>query len=118
MIDEILKKYGIDWNDLDTSGKFSGEKEQLLKMAESARSNTLTLEGVRSRITSMREGVEEELSKTDSNFFTWFLGWKKDYSLKARLRTYLLIEGILSNPDKVKQSMEEMVANMTRMGIK
>lgn len=113
MIEELLKKLNLKWDDLDTPGH-SGEKDYLLKLAEQASESKLTLEGLKERVILMREGLEQELTQYKPNFFTWFFGWKKDFLLKARLRNCIIIENILTSPDRAKKQMEEMLGNIAR----
>lgn len=101
MIDEILEKYNLKYEDLN-----SVEKETLNSWMSSLEINQLTLEKVRDYITSMRESVEYELAKIGHES-------KQDIYLKARLRNYLLIEGFLSSPEKARKAIERSLASIT-----
>ena len=107
MIDDILNKLNLKYEDLN-----SAEKETLDQWLELLSSKKLSLDDVKANIQQMKESVEQELSKTESNWFTWFLGWKKDYLLKARLRNYILLEAFLESPDKAKKALENMLSRV------
>ena len=100
MIDEILKRYNLKYEDLDKS-----ERETLHSWMEAIDKNKLTLEGVKSYISSMRDSVEVELTKIGHNS-------KEDIFLKARLRNYMLLEAFLSTPEKAKQALERSLASL------
>jgi predicted HTH domain antitoxin len=83
MLDEILEKAGLKYEDLTST-----EKETLNTWMEVLQKGQLSLEKVKEYITSMREAVEQELAKAE-------LGTKQDLFLKARLRNYMLLYGFL-----------------------
>lgn len=116
MIDEVLEKYGLTWDDLDTEGH-SGEKEALLKMEADMKSNILSVEKIREYIVSMRESVERNLVDEPDYIYSLPLPFLKRENpkvkeLKYRLKNYLLLELFLSTPDKIRKVMEENVANL------
>lgn len=98
--DEILEKIGIKYEDLN-----SIEKETLHTWMDVLNQNKLTLEGVRTYIASMKDSVEQELTKTGHDS-------KQDLFLKARLRNYLLIEAFLSTPEKAKAALDRALAGI------
>lgn len=100
MIDSILEKIGLKYEDLNTA-----ERETLGSWMEALSKNQLTIEGVKGYIASMRDSVEQELTKTDHNS-------KQDLLLKARVRNYMLLEAFLSTPEKAKQALERAMAGM------
>jgi hypothetical protein len=99
MIDELLEKIGLKYEDLN-----SAERETLNTWTEALEKNKLTLEGVKTYISSMRDAVDQELTKTDYNS-------KQDLFLKARLRNYMLLEAFLSTPEKAKKAIEKSIAS-------
>ena len=99
-IDEVLEKIGIKYEDLN-----SAEKETLHSWMEVLGENKLTLESVRTYIASMKDSVEQELTKTGHDS-------KQDLFLKARLRNYLLLEGFLSTPEKAKMALDRAIAGI------
>ena len=100
MIDTILEKFGLKYEDLQRS-----ERETLDKWMVALQENQLSVEKVREFVTSMREGVEEELCKSN-------LRPKKDIFLKARLRNLLLLEGFMTSPERAKQHIEAALAGI------
>jgi len=100
LIDEILEKAGLKYEDLNAS-----EKETLFAWDEALAKGQLTVERVKEYLSSMREAVEQELCKHD-------LGSKQDLFLKARLRNYMLLEAFLSTPEKAKKQMENAVSSI------
>ncbi len=100
MIDQLLERAGLKYEDLNVS-----EKQTLGEWTEVLQKGQLTLEKIKEYITSMREAVEQELTKSDVKS-------KQDLFLKARLRNYLLLEAFLVSPERAKQQIENMIAGM------
>ena len=101
-IDEILEKTGLKYEDLNAV-----EKETLNSWLKALSEKNITLEGVRDYISSMKNGVEQDLTKTGLNS-------KQDLFLKARLRNYMLLEAFLSNPERAKQALEQAMKGMVK----
>ena len=127
MIDELLAKRGLKYGDLTIL-----EKETLNSWVAAVQQGQMTMEKVKSSITVMKEAVERELTeKKDSptNFISiltylipiiglirkWYLDQHEVY-LKARLRNYLLIEALLTMPEKAKEQLERAVAGINATG--
>jgi hypothetical protein len=72
---------------------------------ESLEKNQLNLDLVRQYVASMRDSVEQELTKTGNEN-------KNDLFLKARLRNYMLLEAFLSTPEKAKKALERTMAGI------
>jgi len=100
MIDEILTKYGLKYEDLKPV-----EKETLNTWIEVLQKGELTLDKLKSYIGSMKEAVAMELSKHN-------LKDKKDLYLKARLRNYILMDAFLTTPEKAKERIEEAISQI------
>lgn len=100
MMDEILQKYGLKFEDLS-----SAERDTLNQWMQSLSKNTLSVELIRGYVANMRASVEDELTKTDLNT-------KQDIFLKARLRNYMLFEAFLSTPAKAKQALEQALSGI------
>ena len=100
MIDELLERVGLKYEDLSTI-----EKETLNTWMEALQKGQVSLEKVKDYITTMKEAVESELSRSD-------LGSKQDLFLKARLRNYMLLDGFLSTPEKAKQQIENSISGI------
>ncbi len=100
MMNEILEKWGVKYEDLNAM-----EKETLNKMLEDLSKTQLTLDKVKTYLATMRDSVEQELTKTGLNS-------KQDLFLKARLRNYMLLEAFLSTPEKAKQALEQAMKGL------
>ena len=101
MIDELLKKYKVDYEDLNEE-----EKQTLSMWVTAAQSGNLTIEKIREHIELMKTAVENELATSQ-------LGRRKDTFLKARLRNYLLLSSLLTTPDKLKKTVERALMGMS-----
>lgn len=95
MIDKLLEKYNLKYEDLEKS-----ERETLNTWLNALSQNELTVVKVKDYISSMRSQVEQELSTTGFNN-------TQDIYLKARLRNYILLEAYLSTPEKAKEALEK-----------
>lgn len=100
MIEEILTRMNLKYEELTKE-----EKDTLVQWTESLTKSTISLEQVKTYIRSMRDAVENELCKHD-------LGRNQDLYLKARLRNYMLLEALLSTPDKAKEAAERAIAGL------
>ncbi|MEM4271415.1 MAG: hypothetical protein QXO70_04980 [Candidatus Pacearchaeota archaeon] len=100
MIDSILKKIGLKFEDLNTI-----ERETLYSWQEALSKNNITVENIRNYIKVMRDSVEKELTKTNLNS-------KQDLFLKARLKNYMLLEAYLSTPEKAKEAIERAISGL------
>lgn len=100
MIEEILKKYNLKYEDLKPV-----EKETLNTWLDALKQGQLTIEKVRDYIRTMRDSVEHELTKSS-------VGNKDDLFLKARLRNLMLLEAFLSTPEKAKQAINRALAGI------
>lgn len=100
LIDDLLEKSGLKYEELRIP-----EKEKLNEWVDALQTSQISIEKVRDYITSMREAVEQELTKYD-------LDSKQDLFLKARLRNYILLEVFLSSPQRTKEQLETMIASM------
>ncbi len=103
MIDEILQRVGLKYEDLDTPGHM-GERESLDKWLSDLGKAKVTIETIKTHIARMKYSVEMELTNPD-------LTLKQDLFLKARLRNYLLLEGFLQSPERAKEQVERNIAS-------
>lgn len=109
MIDEILNKKGLKYDDLSPE-----EKKTYNSLIDQANKARLTLDSLKEGITRMKETVEGAL--VDEPEYIYIIGFKrlnpKNIYLKARLKNYLLIEAILLAPERAKAMLERMVGAM------
>lgn len=115
MLDKLLKKTGLRFEDLDTPGH-SGEKDYLLKMQADLQKNKVNIQSTREYLASMRESVERELvDEPEFNYiFIFKVPNRKQIYLKARLKNYMLLELYLSTPERLKKQMEDAVSGMIK----
>ena len=100
MIDELLQRVGLKYEDLNVA-----EKETLNVWMQALQRGEVNTGKIKIYLASMRDAVEQDLTKTDHNS-------KQDLFLKARLRNYMLLEAFLSTPEKAKEQMERAVAGL------
>lgn len=98
--EEIEEKFDINIEELN-----SLEKETYFKMLAAVQEAQMTPEKLREHIVTMRNAVEQELTKTN-------LGGQQDLFLKARLKNYMLLESFLDSPQKAKEALETMVSTV------
>ena len=101
-MDEILKKYGLKYEDLNAT-----EKETLNTWLTALKQGQLTLDKIKDYISAMRDSVESELTKIGHEN-------KQDIFLKARLRNYMLLEGFLSTPERAEKMMEKSLSGLKK----
>lgn len=100
MIDTILEKLGLKYEDLSFD-----ERQTLNGWMKQLQGNKLVIEDIRKYISSMKDNVEQELTKSK-------LDTKEDLFLKARLRNYMLLEGFMTAPEKAQQALERQLAGL------
>ena len=99
-IDALLKKYGVTYDDMSNE-----ELETFNQIIASVQQGQLTVEKVRNFIASLRYTVSIALAKHD-------LTSDHDKFLKARLMDLMLIEAFLTSPERAKEHLEKMIANV------
>jgi len=100
MLNQILEKIGLKYDDLTPD-----ERDTLNEWSENLSKKGLTISDVKGYISSMRDSVEEKLTKTDLNT-------KQDLLLKARLRNYMLLDAFLGSPEKQKEVIEKQISGL------
>ena len=100
MLDEILQKVGLKYDELT-----SEEKETLHSWVDALGQSSLSVAKVKDHITTMRHAVSLELVKTKGDS-------KKDMHLKARLNNYVLLEALLSTPEKAQEALDRALAGI------
>lgn len=107
LIDDLLAKTGLKFEDLDSPGHL-GEKEYLLDMVRTLETRALTIEDLKQTIAQMRVRVTQDLiEEPEFNYLFFFkVPNRKQILLKARLKNYLLLEEALTAPDKMKKALE------------
>ena len=102
IFEQILENLGIKDYDQLTPDEQSTYRSWLEKVEKSK----ITLDDVKRGVSAMREVVEMELVKEERS--------PKDRFLKARLKNLILIESILSRPDRARVALESYVSSTKR----
>lgn len=101
--DEILEARGLDFDQLSDE-----EKTDYFKWLDEETKATITLETVKTHVRQMKYIVELQLVQTEpyKQLLFFKIPNQKHAQLKARLHNYLLLEGLLSQPERAKQALE------------
>ncbi len=121
LIDEVLERNGLKYSQLNPH-----EREYLNTWLTSFKTESLTIPKVQQYVSGMRAAIEQELTSKSETPQSWMsvlslliplVGivrkWYQDQrkvELQARLRNYMLLEALLTAPDKAQQEMERAVA--------
>lgn len=122
-IDDLLKKKGLTFDELTPE-----ERETLYSWVAAIDKNQITIVDVRNYVLKMRDSVAQALTELDEVPHTWlglislfipFIGivrkWYLDQrklALEARLRNYILLEQMLSTPDRARAAVEKQIQQM------
>ena len=108
-LDEILEKRGLSYDKLTAE-----EKETYHQMSEALNRGDLTLSRVKDSIAVMRSEVENDLVEEPEylQVFIFKVRNLKNLYLKARLKNYLLIEALLTSPEKAQRAIEQQLGAM------
>lgn len=106
MIDELLKKYNVNRDDMSMD-----EIETLENWAKSLNSNELTIPILKNYIDQMVVSLQRELHgyETPKTWLHWFFRRKQYRHMEARLINYLLLVDFLSAPEKAKKFIENQI---------
>jgi len=102
MIDQILEKFGIKYEEL-----YADEKEILNSWLESLEKNTISIESIKQYVNSMKDILESEIATSETT-------GRKDLFAKARLKNYLLLSAFLTGPEKARQQLEKQLSNIKK----
>ena len=113
VLDDILGKFNLNWSDLDTSGH-AGEREYLLSMLDAIEQKQVTVQTIKEHIVNMKNAVEQQLiQEPEFNYiFIFKVPNRKQIFLKARLENYLLLEAMLSAPEKAQKMIEQQLSGI------
>lgn len=109
-LDEMLGLKGLKYEELTPI-----EKETYHTWQQALTQNVLTVDSIRDYIRQAKDAVEQELADTPEMERVWLFFFqpnRKAVLLKARMKNYLLLEAMLSTPEKAKQAMERAVAGI------
>ena len=99
-INDVLERIGLKFEELNGE-----ERETLNGWMKQLQGNKLVIEDVKKYIHSMKESVEQELTRSN-------IKSKQDLFLKARLRNYVLLESFMTSPEKAQQALERQLAGL------
>lgn len=96
---EILQSFGIK----DYDSLTSAEQETLRGWVDKVEKSVITLEDVKQGVSVMRQSIESELVNYENN-------GRKDLFIKARLKNLILIETILTRPERARAALDSYLA--------
>lgn len=99
-MDKLLALFGRP--DLTYDQLTPVERDTFHAWLSNLKKNSLTLNDVHGYIKQLRDGVENELTKSD-------LAPRQDLFLKARLRNYMLLDSMMSLPMKAEELLRKQV---------
>lgn len=119
-IDKLLEKKGLKFEQLTAE-----EQETLNSWMQSLHKNEVNVAVIRDYIAKMRDSVSQamtELQETPTTWLSlfglffplvgiirkWYLDQKR-VALTARFRNYVLLEALLSTPEKAQMAIEKAV---------
>ena len=94
----------------------TAEREDIFKLAKAFEVKQITVDDIKTHLTSMRKFVENELTNAKMEKFSlwsFLFSWKQDYYLKARLRNYMLLEDLLNSPENIRKHAEQQLGAIT-----
>ena len=111
ILDDLLEKRGLKFDDLT-----SEERETYLQMNEALSRGQLTLERLKEGIREMKEKVAEALVDEPEylQVFIFRVRNTRNLYLKARLKNYLLLDALLSTPERAQREVERQLTAMVQ----
>lgn len=110
MEDEYLAKFGLSYEDLSPD-----ERKSLSEMVKAQRASTLTMERVKQYVSNMRESVSNAL-ENEPDFIVVYGIFRRENKtqtlLKARLRNYRLLLGVLTGGARQLAEIDAALANI------
>lgn len=111
MIQDVLKKYNTNIEELDKE-----EFDVFVKMLNVAEKKQLTIEKIKSSIQDLIRIVQKDIVDTPEVEY-YFFGLfsresRKSVTLRARLKNYILIENIITTPERAKRMLDEAMENL------
>lgn len=119
-VDKLLKEKGLTFEDLKGQ-----ERDVYFSWLKALEGNQLTVEKIKTFVSDARQSVEIELSEYEDVPNTWlsllslFLPlygvikkWyqdRKKIALQMRLRNYILLEAMLTSPEKAREAIKQQI---------
>lgn len=109
-MDEALKALGLNKDGLAYEDMNKLERETYMSWLSRLEEKQLTLSDVLTYIKQARDAVEAELVDTPETERSWLFFQRpnrKAILLRARLRNYMLLESMLTMPERARQAIEK-----------
>ena len=122
-IDKLLEAKGLKFDDLTPD-----EREVYYSWIQALETNKLSVESIRESITQSKHAIELELTDIRPIPQTWLsllsfliplIGIvrktyqdQRELELRARLRNYILLENMLTSPERAKKAIEKQIGNI------
>lgn len=109
-MDELLQSLGLNKDGLRYEDMNKDERATYMKWLTRLEEKQLTLSDVLSYIQQARNSVEAELVDTPETERSWLFFQRpnrKAILLRARLRNYMLLENMLTSPERARQAIEK-----------
>lgn len=109
MFDTILEQHNLRFEDLTIE-----ERQTLLTWVTALEQGQLNLDKVRSYISDMQSSVSQALvDEPEFNYiFIFKVPNRKQILLKARLKNYILLESLLSSPERAREQINKTLAGI------
>lgn len=106
ILDQYLKKKNLKFEDLTQD-----EKDTYLSWVKALEGKSLGLEDVRNYIRFMKSSVAATLADTKEE------DREANLLLKARLKNYILLEDMLSGPEKASQAVAKYIGGQANSSV-
>lgn len=122
-LDKLLQDKGLKFEDLNPD-----EKEIYFSWNEALSKSKISVDSVRDFITQSRYAIELELTESKDKPQSWislltlfipivgiirkFYQDRRESELKARLRNYILIENMLTSPERAEKMIKKQISNI------
>lgn len=110
MIKEILSKFNLNYEDLNTA-----EKETLEQWSKVSQKE-LKVEDIKNFVSSMANSLTKELVNYDTpqSFTALLFRKKRRKHIEARLKNLLLLKEFIESPERAKKVIEQMLNNIKK----
>lgn len=108
-MDEVMQALGLNKDGLAYEDMNKVERETYMQWLTRLEEKQLTVSDILNYIRQARDAVEAELVETPETERTWLFFQRpnrKAVLLRARLRNYMLLENMLTAPERAKRAIE------------
>lgn len=109
MITELLEKYNLKYEDLNTA-----EKQYLEDLEKNFTVKELTVADIQRFINGSIDALTNELVSYNvpDNFVKYFFTKKRRIHVEARLKNLMMMRDFISSPAKAKETVERMLKTL------